>query len=79
MYERLNNRLDKLLANVTGRRCECPSEPVHVAEGDPDVVILPVIRDLPCPVCHGLRDVSYVLRIIRTSLIQNSDSIQREV
>jgi hypothetical protein len=74
MYERLNNRLDRLLANVTGRRCECPAEPINVAEGDPDVVILPPIPDLPCPTCKGLRTVEYVLRIVRTSPIQSGGS-----
>jgi hypothetical protein len=65
----------KMLGDVMFQgRCSCPREPAQpIDENDPDVKVLPPI-DLPCPVCRGLRTVEYVLRIVRTSPIQSSDS-----
>jgi hypothetical protein len=71
-FDQWKRRIESLGGVMFQRRCSCPAEPVHVEPGDPDVVISPVIRDLPCPVCKGLRDVEYVLRVIRTELTPQS-------
>jgi hypothetical protein len=74
-FDHWKRRIESLGGVMLQRRCSCPPpEPVNVAEGDFDVVELPPIPDLPCPVCKGLRDVVYVLKVIKTTPIQSSDS-----
>jgi hypothetical protein len=72
-FEQWKRRIESLGDVMFQRRCSCPAEPI-VRDPDAEYIELPPIPDIPCPVCRGLRDVSYVLKVIRTTPIQSSDS-----